>query len=94
MERNRAESFSIPERQRAETRLAQPRSILQDSLEHGLQVAGRGRNDLQHLGGRGLLLQGLAKLARACVHLVMKSLALQARADPGAQQGRIEGLGQ
>jgi hypothetical protein len=36
--------------------LADANSILKHSLEHRLQLARRGGDDLQHLGGRGLLL--------------------------------------
>ena len=40
------------------------------ALEHGLQIAWRGGNDLQYLGGRGLLLQRLAELSRALLNVV------------------------
>ena len=36
--------------------------LLQYRVEHRREVAGRGVDDLQHLGGRGLLLQRLARL--------------------------------
>ena len=32
-------------------------------VEHRFQVAGRTADDLQHVGGRGLLLQGFAQFA-------------------------------
>ena len=38
--------------------------LLQDRIEHRREVAGRGIDDLQHFGGRGLLLQGLARLSQ------------------------------
>ena len=41
---------------------AQPHRLLQHRVEHRREVAGRGVDDLQYLGGRGLLLQGLARL--------------------------------
>ena len=44
--------------------------VRQHGLEHWLQLAGRARDDAQHLRGRGLLLQRLGKLARALLHLV------------------------
>ena len=49
---------------------AEPGRIRQHGVEDGLQVAHRVGNDLQHLGGRGLLLQRLAKIARPRLHLV------------------------
>ena len=42
--------------------LAQPQRLFQHRIEHRREVAGRGIDDLQHLGGRGLLLQRLARL--------------------------------
>ncbi len=36
--------------------------LLENRVEHRLQVAGRAVDDLQHLGGRGLLFQRLARL--------------------------------
>ena len=62
--------FSIVEVEGAELGSADARRILQHSLEHRLQLAGRAANDLQHLRGRGLLLQRLGELSRARLHLV------------------------
>ena len=39
-------------------------------VEHGLKIEGRAADDLEHVGGRGLLLQGLAQVACARLHLV------------------------
>ena len=39
-------------------------------VEHRLQFAGRAGDDLEHLGGRGLLLQRLGQISRARLHLV------------------------
>ena len=44
----------------AERRLAQVQRLLQHRIEHRRQIAGRGVDDLQHFGGRGLLLQRFA----------------------------------
>ena len=38
--------------------------FLQYRVKHRRKLAGRGIDDLQHLGGRGLLLQGLARLGQ------------------------------
>ena len=60
----------------------------------GSKLTRRLTDDLQHLGGRRLLLQRLGQFARARCHLVVKPFAFEAGTDPGAQQGRIEGLRQ
>ena len=39
-------------------------------IEHRLQIERRAADDLQHVGGRGLLLQRLREIARARLHLV------------------------
>jgi hypothetical protein len=39
--------------------------LLQDRVEHRREVAGRGIDDLQHLGGRSLPLQRLVALGSA-----------------------------
>ena len=51
----RHQTSAAPER-----RTAQPHRLLQHRIEHRRQIAGRGVDDLQHLGRRGLLLQRLA----------------------------------
>ena len=45
-----------------------PHSDFADSVsvvEHGFQVERRAADDLQHVGGRGLLLQGFAQIVGA-----------------------------
>ena len=65
--RGRAESVSVTKEQIAELGLAKSRRIRQHGLEHRLQLAGRAGDDLQHLGGCGLLLQRLgSSRVRAC----------------------------
>src|SRR5215471_17199345 len=49
----------------AELGLADRDGMLQHRLEHRLQFARRTRDDAQHFGSRGLLLQCLAEFARA-----------------------------
>jgi len=53
---------SVNVREVAEARLAQPHRLFQHRVEHRAEITGRGIDDLQYLGGRGLLLQGLARL--------------------------------
>ena len=48
---------------------AEPVRLFQDRIEYRDEVAGRGIDDLQHLGGRGLLLVGLFKFGGAPVEL-------------------------
>src|SRR5262249_53923314 len=43
-------------------RTAQARRRLDQRVEHGLQIEGRAANHLEHVRGRGLLLQRLAQL--------------------------------
>src|SRR5262249_47525193 len=51
-------------------RLAQSNSRLHQRLQHCLQIEGRAADDLEHVGGGGLLLQGFAQVARARLYLV------------------------
>ena len=44
--------------------LAQPRRRLDQRIEHGLQIEGRAADDLEHVGGGGLLLQQISCAAR------------------------------
>src|SRR6516165_11223418 len=48
----------------ADRRLAQPHSLFDHRVEYWREVAGRGIDDLQYLGSRGLLLQCLARLGQ------------------------------
>ena len=49
----------LEEEKTSERRLAQPHCPFQHGLKHGRQFARRRIDDLQHLGGGGLLLQRL-----------------------------------
>ncbi len=49
----------------AEGRLAEMHGFFEHGVEHGREVAGRGVDDLQYLGGRGLLLERLALFGEA-----------------------------
>src|SRR6516165_7039878 len=50
-------------------RLAKPHYLCEHRVEHGSEVTGRGVDDAQDLGGRGLLLQPLVTLGFARVTL-------------------------
>ena len=70
MQRDGSKCIAFAQKQIAELGLADARRVRQHSFEHRLQLAGRTRDDLQHLRGRGLLLQRLGKFARARLHLL------------------------
>src|SRR6516225_8088967 len=55
-------AFAVIKTERAECGPAQGMRLFQNRVENWGEVAGRGVDDLQYLGGRGLLLQGLARL--------------------------------
>src|SRR5215471_15554512 len=60
--RRRAEIGAVTQEQGPVTASAQALRLLQDRIEYWREVTGRGIDDLQDLGGRGLLLQGLTRL--------------------------------
>ena len=53
-------------------RLTQPHRLFEHRVEHRGEVAGRGIDDLQDLGGRGLPLQCLVALGAALVELPLE----------------------
>jgi hypothetical protein len=57
--RSRAESTSVISPQETEGGFAQPHCRVEHCVEDRGEIAGRGVDDLQDLGGRGLLLQAL-----------------------------------
>jgi len=54
----------IPGQHNSKGRFAETPSPFEHRIEYGGEVAGRTVDDLQYLGGRGLLLQGLARLGQ------------------------------
>ncbi len=60
--RHRAEILTVKGHDGTQGGTAEPVRLLQDRVEHRRQIAGRSVDDLQHLGGRGLLLQRLPLL--------------------------------
>src|SRR5262245_14448880 len=70
---SRPEAVALAQPQYAEPGAADARSVAQHSLEHRLKVAGRTGNDLQHLRGRGLLLQRLTQVVGALTQLAEKA---------------------
>ena len=59
------EGVSVAEVQIAKLGLADAHGVCQHGLEHRLQLAGRARNDAEHLGSCGLLLQRFGKIVGA-----------------------------
>ena len=55
-ERGRTSQLAIKGPQNAERRLAEAHRLVEHRVEHRREVAGRAVDDLQDLGGRGLLL--------------------------------------
>ena len=60
----RSQVFPVIKVQRAIGGRTQPHRLFEDRVEHRCEVAGRGIDDLQDLGGRGLLLQRLARFGQ------------------------------
>ena len=56
--------IAVVRAKRTTNRFAEPHGLFEHRVEHRREVAGRGVDDLQHLGGRGLLLQRLARLGQ------------------------------
>ena len=63
MHGDRAEAVALGQLQDSELGFANTDGILQHGLEHRLQFARRRTDDLEHVGGGGLLLQRFAQLA-------------------------------
>src|SRR5216684_6807316 len=59
--RSGAEAIALAEVKRTELGLADASGVLQHGLEHGLQLSRRAADDLQHISGGGLLLEGFAQ---------------------------------
>ena len=74
--RDSAEAWPVREEQISELRLANARGPLQHHFEDGLKLAGRAGDHFEHLGGGGLLLQGLVELARALLHVTEQTRVL------------------
>jgi hypothetical protein len=67
---NHAIAAFLRSKHRSELGLADAYRVRQHGLKHGLQLAGRRTDDLQHLGGRRLLLQRLGEIIRALAQFI------------------------
>ena len=78
--RHRAAEIAFGEIQRAEIGLAKTRGAFQDDRKDPLQIARRRADQAQHLGCRGLLLQGLAQFLLDCARAALGGQRLRAAA--------------
>jgi hypothetical protein len=62
MKRGHSQLTAVEQRQVTELGLADARCTFQDGLKDRIELPGRARDDAQHVGGGGLLLQRLAQL--------------------------------
>src|SRR5258707_6418345 len=62
MNRHKAKELAVIGSKLTVGGFAQARRLFEHSIEYRGEVAGRGIDDLQHLSGRGLLLQSLTRL--------------------------------
>ena len=65
--RNSTQSLAVGNKKLAELRRAKPHGLFEHCVKHWRQMAGRGINDLQYLGGCGLPLQGLIALGKGLI---------------------------
>src|SRR5262249_4260486 len=70
--RGQMHDIAIVAKQSSEFGTANAHGILQHGLEYRLQRAGRGTDDFQHFGGRGLALARLIEFAGELVKLVLQ----------------------
>ena len=56
--------------------VAQPRRRFHERIEHRLQIESRLANDLEHIGGHSLLLQGFSKSLGALLNFLEQSYIL------------------
>jgi len=61
---HKMKEFTVIGQERAEACSAQPHRTFKQCVEHRNQITGRGIDDLQYLGRRGLLLKRLAQLGQ------------------------------
>jgi len=67
--RGDVEELAVVPQKVAEIRAAQPQRLVKHRVEHGGKIAGRGINDAQDLGRRGLLLQGIREFRGPLIKL-------------------------
>src|SRR5215469_6302448 len=93
MTRNRAEVLAIVKKQASEFGPAEGVRLIQDRVEHRLDVAGRGIDYLQYLGGGDLLGESLITLDRSLGQLPLRFVQLGSALDKLTLQIGCELLG-
>src|ERR1700761_4833408 len=76
VECNGTEVVPVVQIHRAEICATDTGGIFQHFLEDGVELAGRGANDLKHLRGRRLLLKRLGQVVSALTKLLQQSRVL------------------
>src|SRR5262245_3622344 len=76
MECDPTKGIAFTKIQSAKPCLANLGGVLKDRGENRVEVARRGTNNLEHVGGSGLLLQRFRKIPRARLHLIEQSHVL------------------
>ena len=72
MHRYHPKLFAVADCQTAQCNAAEGVCLFQYRIEHWREVAGRGIDDLQYLGGRGLLSERLVALGSALGKLTLE----------------------
>ena len=62
--RSALKAFAVVDGHKSERGIAKMQGFVEDRGEYWLQIAGRGADDAQHIGGGGLLLERLAKFVQ------------------------------
>ncbi|MGB9384063.1 MAG: hypothetical protein WCB50_04620, partial [Pseudolabrys sp.] len=65
-----AEAFALTEKHDAIAGITNARRVLQHRLEDRFKLAGRAADNLEHVSGRGLLLERFGQVARASLYFV------------------------
>src|SRR5262249_45986733 len=74
--RNHAEDLAIEAVNESEPRVAKAHRTLGYGLKYRPQIESRAADDLEQIGGRGLLLQGFGEICRALAQLVEQARVL------------------
>src|SRR5215472_12561014 len=70
--RYRSKNLAIEAKQGSEGCFTEAHRVFQDRIEHWPEIAGRGIDDPQHLGGGGLLVERLLQLGGAVFDLLFE----------------------
>ena len=82
MEGDHVDQLAVVARDAADASVAERQGVLDDRIEHRLDVGRRLRDDLQDLGRRRLLLERLAELGGALLNLALPGRCTTRAAPP------------